>query len=77
MAAGPNYQQDLVDELIGGDPFLTPLEVQEILGLDQDQLLYRAGAGIIASVQPGGPGTERRYRTSVITALAAEKKGAR
>lgn len=65
----------LIEEILGGDPLLLPEEAAAQLGIDEGDLTTRARAGLIASVQVvpdsiRGKGV-RRYRQSVITALAA------
>jgi hypothetical protein len=61
-----------VNEILGGDPLLTPPEAAAQLGISEDELYGHACAGRVPCLQPGGPGSWRRYRTSVITRLAAE-----
>jgi hypothetical protein len=71
--------QALVDELLGGDPLLLPDEAAGLLGIDVDDLTDRARAGEIPCVQVTPDAVKargaRRYRTSVITALAEKRNG--
>jgi hypothetical protein len=66
----------LIEEILGGDPVLTPAEAAAQLGIDEDEVLVRARAGVLGSVQVI-PDTlhargVRRFRQSVITACLAE-----
>jgi hypothetical protein len=61
---------EVVNEVLDGDPLLLPQEACELLGLTEPQLLRKALRGEIPSIQLFGSGYPRRYRTSVITALA-------
>ena len=59
--------QALIDEILGGDPLLTPAETAAQLGIDEDELYDHATSGRIPSIQPGGPMTQHRYRQSDVT----------
>jgi excisionase family DNA binding protein len=61
---------ELVADLIGGDPLLTPGEAATALGVDEMELYELTAAGKVPSIQPGGPRTHHRYRTSVIGQFA-------
>lgn len=73
MGARPEpVDQALVDEILGGDPLLTPGEALAVLGWGREVLMSHARAGKVPCiVLPGG---HRRYRTSVILALAAQSR---
>jgi excisionase family DNA binding protein len=61
---------DLVAEIIGDDPLLTPGEAAQVLGVDEMELYELTAAGKVPSIQPGGPRTHHRYRTSLIAQFA-------
>jgi excisionase family DNA binding protein len=64
------FDPELVADIIGGDPLLTPAEAAKVLGMDEMQLYELTAAGKVPSIQPGGPRTQHRYRTSVIGQFA-------
>lgn len=74
------FDQALIDELLGGDPLLTRDEAAARLGLDVTQLDALARSGAIPSISPGTPpgGTvqphARRFRTSAIDTYATQKE---
>ena len=69
--------QALIDEILGGDPLLLPEEAAGLLGIDVWDLTARAHTGQIPAIQivpdNGDARGTRRYRTSVITALAEKR----
>ena len=60
--------QQVVLEVLDGDPLMTPREVMDALGMTAAQLYYRVEQGEIAVVRAG---RQRRYRTSEIRAYDA------
>jgi excisionase family DNA binding protein len=64
------FDPDLIADLIGGDPLLTPVEAAQVLGVDEMELYELTVAGKVPSIQPGGPRTHHRYRASVIDRFA-------
>jgi excisionase family DNA binding protein len=55
----------LVEEILGGDPVLTPAEVQARLGLTRYKLEYRVKHGKIQAIKVAG---HLRFRESAVTA---------
>jgi hypothetical protein len=68
----PRVDLNLVNEILGGDPLLTPPEAAKALGITEDELYGHAVAARVPHLQPGGPGSWRRYRQSVIARLAEQ-----
>lgn len=65
--------QDLIDDVLDGDPLLTPDEAGALLGTDPEVLEDHARRpGRVPSIRLGH---RRRYRTSVINHLAASGPG--
>jgi len=63
MAAHPNFDEDLIVDVLGGDLLMTPAEAAAALRVDVLELAEMD----ITAVRVAGT---VRYRTSVITALA-------
>lgn len=66
---GQRIDQALVDDILGGDPLLTPAEAAAILGVDEMELTDMG----IPAVRLASAKT-RRYRTSAITRVAGQQR---
>lgn len=65
-----DVNQALVDEILGGDPLLTPAEAAAELGITTDVLRHRHDIPAIRL-----PLGHNRYRTSAIAAAKARQDG--
>jgi hypothetical protein len=59
----------VVEEILAGDPVLTPAEVREQLGLTPHQLDALAAGGAIRTIQVA---KHRRFRQSAVTAYTRD-----